>query len=80
MTREEAITHIKDIIVDNYIIAPNMVGFDLEKQALCMAIKALKQPEIIRCEDCDFREDSWCAFSTRRLRSDGFCYRGKRKE
>ena len=45
MTREEAIHHIMDVITENNSIAPNMVTFDLEKQALYMAIEALKQPE-----------------------------------
>ena len=43
MTREEAIGHIKDVICENNSIKPNIVVFEQEKEALYMAIKALKQ-------------------------------------
>ena len=43
MTREEAIVHIKDIICENNTIKPNIVVFEQEKEALYMAIEALKQ-------------------------------------
>lgn len=43
MTREEAIGHIKDVICENNTIKPNIVVFEQEKEALYMAIKALKQ-------------------------------------
>lgn len=49
MTREEAIGHIKDVICENNTIKPNMVVFEQEKEALCMAIEALKAEP---CEDC----------------------------
>lgn len=42
MTREEAIRHIRDVIAENNSIAPNMVTFKQEKEALYMAIEALK--------------------------------------
>ena len=47
MTKEEAIGHIKDVICENNTIKPNMVVFEQEKEALCMAIDALK------AEPCD---------------------------
>ena len=53
MTREEAIDHIKDVICENNTIKPNMVVFEQEKEALCIAIKALKQEP---CEDAVSRE------------------------
>ena len=43
MTREEAIRHIRDILAENNSIKPSMVVFELEKEALYMAIKALEQ-------------------------------------
>ncbi len=43
MTREEAINHIRDIIAENNSIKPSMAVFELEKEALRMAIKALEQ-------------------------------------
>lgn len=41
MTKAEAISHIKDVICENNTIKPNMVVFEQEKEALCMAIEAL---------------------------------------
>ena len=55
MTSEEAIQHIRDIICENNSIAPNIVIFELEKEALDMAIKALEQQP---CEDCVSRADA----------------------
>lgn len=42
MTREEAIRHIMDVIAENNAIKPNTVTFEQEKEALYMAIEALK--------------------------------------
>jgi len=53
MTREEAIGHIKDVICENNTIKPNMVVFEQEKEALCMAIEALKAEP---CEDAISRK------------------------
>lgn len=49
MTREEAITRIKNHIEIHRYHAPNAVKIF---EALDMAIKSLEQPEIIRCRDC----------------------------
>lgn len=49
MTREEAITRIKDHIEIHRYHERNAVKIF---EALDMAISALKQPEIIYCEDC----------------------------
>lgn len=51
MTREEAIEHIKDIICENNTIAPSIVIFKQEKEALDMAIKALDQTSWIPCSE-----------------------------
>ena len=48
MSKAEAIGHIKDVICENNTIKPNMVVFEQEKEALCMAIEALKAEP---CED-----------------------------
>ena len=57
MTREEAIGHIKDVICENNTIKPNMVVFEQEKEALCMAIEALKaQP----CKDDMLKIEGMC--------------------
>lgn len=61
MTREEAIGHIKDVICENNTIKPNIVVFEQEKEALKMAIKALKQDTIAqeRYEDlCEYFGDA----------------------
>jgi len=51
MTRSEAIGHLKNIAIYSF-----QDGYtDEARQALDMAIKALDQPEIIRCEDCKHR-------------------------
>lgn len=82
MTREEA----RRILFVTRVLAMSSdedrldLTFD-EIDALEVAIEALKQPEIIRCEDCEFREGSCCAYSAVYLWADGFCHRGrKRKE
>lgn len=86
MTREEAIHHIMDVITENNSIAPNMVTFDLEKQALYMAIEALKQPEIIRCIECKHAKsvDShyWirCELSNRYELHEWYCPSARRRD
>ena len=47
MTNKEAIRHIRDILAENNSIKPSMVVFELEKEALDMAIKALEQQPIL---------------------------------
>lgn len=47
MTTEEAIRHIRDILAENNSIKPSMVVFELEKEALYMAIKALEKEPIL---------------------------------
>ena len=49
MTREEAVARIKDHIEIHRCHERNAVKIF---EALDMAIKALEQPEIIKCEDC----------------------------
>ena len=86
MTREEAIHHIRDVIAENNSIAPNMVTFNLEKQALYMAIEALKEPEIIKCKDCIYFEVvnkegwCWCNETHESTRPDRFCWRARKEE
>ena len=53
MTREEAIARIKDHIEIHKYHEQNAVKIF---EALDMAIKALEQPEIVRCKDCKFFE------------------------
>lgn len=47
MTREEVICHIEDILCENNTIKPNIVVFEQEKEALRIAIKVLKQGDVL---------------------------------
>lgn len=60
MNREEAVKWLSDVANDYFTS-------DAEADALNMAIKALEQPEIIRCKDCKHRGEKpiadgryWC--------------------
>ena len=55
MTREEAINELIEMC--NYINGSIEIR-SKQYKALNMAIEALKQPEIVRCENCEFREGS----------------------
>lgn len=45
------------------------------------AIKALEQPEIIRCKDCKWKQGSECVrFADVRPFPDDFCSRAERKD
>ena len=78
MTREEAIREMlfakREVIADSYI-----------DRAYDVAIKALEQPEIIRCKDCKLRDTKYgfCegrGFPMQLVPDDGFCDKGKRSE
>lgn len=77
MTREEAIR--------NLIILREIATLKETKECADLAIDALKQPEIIRCKDCQFfaisrQGKSWCKSSTRHIKPEDFCSRGWRRE
>lgn len=82
MTREEAAEKINWLYYEaDY---GNNLPDDMET-AVDMAIAALKQPEIIRCKDCQFyaisrQGKSWCKSSTRHIKPEDFCSRGWRRE
>lgn len=71
MTREEAIGHIKDVICENNTIKPNMVVFEQEKEALCIAIKALEQEP---CEDVINRLKAKELFEEKCVNDCGCCW------
>ena len=56
MTREDVIDWLESMKQEEHIKADSIVPCDTEI-ALCMAIEALKQPEIVRCEDCRYWQD-----------------------
>lgn len=74
MTNEEAISYIRDILAENNSIKPSMVVFELEKEALYMAIKALEQtrwipvserlPKVADCYDVTRQSGSDLIVST----------------
>ena len=84
MTREEAKREIlfakREVMADSWI-----------DKAYDMAIKALAQPEIVRCKDCKYwREHKYaketkryipfCGFNAIYTKSDDFCSRAERRE
>lgn len=82
MTRQEAIETIKIAIsqVEWEYPMDYAVAFD-------MAVEALSQPEIIRCQDCRFKGetdspfwDYWCDRQERNVDREWFCADGKLKE
>lgn len=85
MTREEAITRIKDHIDIHRYHEQNAVKIF---EALDMAIKSLEQPEIIRCENCEhwdgelrngFYYFEHCSLTGRDRYSYDFCSRAERR-
>lgn len=75
MTREEVINELIEMC--NYVNG-NIEIRSKQYEALNMAIKALKQPEIIRCKDCCFyaiskEKRSWCKDMLRRIQPEDFC-------
>ena len=82
MTREEA---IKSLASMRSMDVVSWVASDMRKEAMRMAIEALKQPEILHCKDCKFNQNEdgttacdfhnfWCAYD------DGYCNFGQRRE
>ena len=85
MTREEAIADIKHAV--NWAKENDESWCDsVEIGSLELAIEALKQPEIIRCKDCEFFEVMnncgwfWCNAIHQSTKEDRFCWRARRRE
>ena len=73
MTREEAIEMLEFIIP-----CGEFDFYDKEKDALNVALQALKQPEIIRCEQCKFMDSitnqyCYCELFKTFMEKAGFC-------
>lgn len=73
MSREEAAARIKDHIEIHRYHERNAVKIF---EAFDMAIKALEQPEIIRCKECN--KQRTCRFSQYQG-DDGFCRYAERR-
>lgn len=53
----------------------------IHNEAISMAIEALRQPEIIHCKDCKWKDGSECVrFAEIRVFPNDFCSRAERKE
>ena len=83
MTRKEAIDILKNTIVQ----FGRTNGKTAYAEALQMAIKALEQPEIIRCKDCEKYGTMFCAIdiwtedvTIYTAKTDDFCSRAERRE
>ncbi len=89
MTREEAIRILKHFSLCgayHELIHMN----DTDSEAITMAIKALEQPEVIRCKDCKWRnvyqfspkydERDYCDKHEKTVGADGFCSWAERRE
>lgn len=77
MTREEAIR--------NLIILREIATLKETKECADLAIEALKQPEIIRCKDCEYWGEfpeyrSFCLDGAKSYDPDGFCHFARRRE
>lgn len=78
MTREEAIKCLIDAKEEFAYFHNHCVAFD-------MAIKALEQPEIIRCKDCEYWGEfpdyrSFCLDGAKSYDPEGFCHFARMRE
>ena len=86
MTREQAVKILKPIL-DSFVDYANItmkVEDDNTVDALEMAIEALKQPEIIRCKDCEhWKNEHLCEslsrFGSFETKADFYCGYAERK-
>ena len=87
LTTYGAILWLKDI-KKRYIHGGDESYDENRKQAIDIAIKALEQPEIVRCKDCKHRDettedcanvDSVC-YRNGYIKEDWFCADGERKD
>lgn len=84
MTREEAAEQIYGLILS----ADDEDGpciFSDQIEALETAIEVLKQPEIIRCKDCEYWGEfpdyrSFCLDGAKSYDPEGFCHFARRRE
>ena len=80
MTREEAITRIKDHMSVHNICEERAVYIT---EALNMAISALQQPEIIRCKYCIWHNENTNQCTRKicaEMYDDDFCSYAERRE
>lgn len=81
MNREGAITRIKDHMSVHKICEERAIKIT---EALNMAIEALQQPEIVRCEDCKkcqieiLCNDYWC--DGKKVWKDHYCGYAERRD
>lgn len=78
LTTKQAITVIGNLKDWLYFSSMNG-GTSIQREAIDMAIKALEQPEIVRCEECKYHYQRNCPIE-KYFSLNGFCSRGKRRE
>ena len=77
MTREEAIRRIKQHRDIHKLYESRAIKIS---EALDMAIKALKQPEIIHCGECRFNDGTaYCVFHFRDVKGNEYCAWAERR-
>ena len=80
MTREEAVQVLKTMRL--------WTGLKVKKEAIDMAIEALKEPEIVHCKDCKYwigtrigeEELQQCGLAGYLIGGRGYCLYGKAGE
>ena len=82
MTRSEAIKRFETLLL--HVDTDCVMGMETT-EAINMAIKALEQPEIVYCGECENMRvdelfyDCWCKDTGKKVWIDHYCSCGKRK-
>ncbi len=83
LTTKQAITVLRNLQDWLYYSSMNG-GTSIQREAIDMAIKALKQPEIVYCRYCEHADfvkmGVWCCEGGGLVSLDFFCGHGKRGE
>ena len=81
LTTKDAITVLRNLQDWLYFSAMNG-GTSIQREAIDIAIGALKQPEIVRCCDCKYfvSECHYCDYFQWNITCDNFCSKAERRE
>lgn len=81
MKKEEAIKTINEILENNYLSIGDCKLFEVEKEAMKVAVNALEQSEIIRCKDCgNLMRPHICRLYMTNCDMDFYCASARRRE
>ena len=80
LTSKDAITVLRNLQDWLYFSAMNG-GTSIQREAIDIAIGALKQPEIVRCCDCKYfvSECHYCDYFQWNITCDNFCSKAERR-